>query len=348
MPPNELRESVFLKACRCEKTAYTPIWLIRQAGPHLKEYRAIREKVPFLELCKNKDLVTQVTVMAQEKLDTDAAIIFSDILLLLEPLGFGLKFEKGEAPLVTHLVRSIKDLEELREIEPAESLSFVIDAIRQTRAALKPNVPLIGYAGGPFTLSSYIIEGGPAKGFRATKELMHQDPSAWGALMGTISRATIKYLNAQIEAGAQAVGLFDHWVGCLNPEEYEKFVLPYSQQVIRSLKSETPVIHYATRTDGILELFSQAGGDVIGVDHRVRLDEAWHRIGVRKAIQGNLDPMILCSDIENIKTHVKTILDMAAGRPGHIFNLGQGMLPETPLENIKALIEMVRGLSLEW
>lgn len=339
-----LEQSVFLKACRREKTPYTPIWLMRQAGRYMKEYRDLRARTPFLDICKNKDRVTEITVNAQEKIGADAAIIFSDILLIVEPFGLGLQYLKGDGPSVGR-VQSARDIEVLPDIDPKASLSFVMDAIGQTRRALRPDIPLIGFAGAPFTLASYMIEGGPSEDFLATKHLMRGEPELWKKLMAKITRATIKYLSAQIEAGVQAVQLFDSWVGCLSAEEYEKFVFPYSQHVILGLKSKAPVIHFGTNTAHLLSLMSKAGGDVIGVDHRIGLEEAWGRIGWNKAVQGNLDPKIVCSSIPEIKKHVEEILRQADGRPGHIFNLGHGVLPETPVENVIALVDMVHELS---
>ena len=341
----ELQNSVFLKACRREPVPYTPVWLMRQAGRYMKDYRAIREKTPFIALCKNKDLAAEITVTAQKTLGVDAAIIFSDILLIVEPMGLSLSYQKGDGPSIRKMIRTAQDVEAIPEINPEESLFFIFDAIRQARKSLPANIPLIGFAGAPFTLASYMIEGGPSKDFEETKRFMHADPGIWGAFMEKIARATTKCLNAQIRAGAQAVQIFDSWVGCLEPYEYEEYVLPYTSQVIRGIESKVPVIHFGTGTAAFLELFAKAGGDVIGVDHRIRLDEAWKRIGDDRAIQGNLDPLILCSSKENLRGHVETILKYAGSRPGHIFNLGHGVLPETPLENVIALVETVHQLS---
>ncbi len=353
-------ESVFLKACRLENVPYTPVWLMRQAGRYMKEYRDLREKVPFVELCKNKDLAAEITVAAQEKIKADAAIIFSDILLIVEPFGLGLEYSKNDGPVIGDAIREEKKILRLPEIEPEESLGFVFDAIREARARLKPNIPLIGFSGAPFTLASYMIEGGASKNFQHTKTLMYSNETLWHALMGKIARAVSKYLIAQINAGVQAVQLFDSWVGCLSPEDYEKYVLPYSQQVIDSietglhqkdkdlsLKQRIPLIHFGTNTGSFLELMAKAGGDVIGVDFRVQLDEAWQRIGHDRAIQGNLDPAILLGPIDKIRPRVKSILDQAGSRPGHIFNLGHGVLPETPVENVIALVEMVHEFSMK-
>ncbi len=338
-------QNVFMKACRLEKTPYTPVWLMRQAGRYMKEYRRIRDARSFLDICKDKDLVTEITVTAQEKIKADAAIIFSDILLLVECFGLGLEYLKGDGPSIKRPVRSVKDVENLPEVNPEASLSFVFQAIGQTRAALGPGIPLIGFASAPFTLASYMIEGGASQDFKKTKEFMAQDEGLWKTLMEKIARATIQHLNCQIEAGAQSVQLFDSWVGCLSEAEYQKYVSPYSSMVMKDLKKGTPVIHFGTGTAGFLERFSQAGGDVISVDHRIKLDEAWKRIGPKKAIQGNLGPQILCSDIKNIRKHTKALLDSVKGRAGHIFNLGHGVLPETPVENVIALVEMVHEMS---
>jgi len=340
-------DSIFLKACRLEATPHTPIWLMRQAGRYMKEYRALRKKTPFLGLCKNKDLVTDVTVLAQETIKADAAIIFSDILLIIEPFGLGLDYLKGDGPSIQRPVRTAKDVVRIPEVEPKESLSFVFQAIRQTRAALKLDIPLIGFAGAPFTLASYMIEGGATKDFEETKKFMRSDHPAWNALLEKISRATVKYLNAQIDAGAGAIQLFDSWVGCLSPEEYKTFVLPFSKKVFEGLNGRVPTIHFGTGTKDFLGLMAQAGGDVISVDHNVSLREAWKKIGPEKAIQGNLDPKVLCGSLEGIKKEVKRILAEAEGRPGHIFNLGHGVLPETPVENVIALVEMVHEMSSE-
>ncbi len=339
------REAVFLKACRREVTPVTPVWLMRQAGRYMKEYQEIRRKVPFLELCKNKELVAEVTVHAAKKIKADAAILFSDILVVVEPLGLGLEYTAQDGPVISGQVASSADVDRLAEIEPEESLRFVFDSVRLTRASLDPKVPLIGFSGAPFTLASYVIEGGSSKSFFNTKKLMITDPGAWNALMEKISRGLVKYLNGQIEAGADAIQLFDSWVGCLTPEDYRRFVLPHTRSVIRGIRPGVPVIHFGTGTAGFLSEMREAGGDVIGVDFRVRLDEAWQCIGHDAGIQGNLDPVVLCGPLDEIRRRVKEILNQAAGRPGHIFNLGHGILPYTPVENVIALVEMVHELS---
>lgn len=334
-----------MRACRGQSVPYTPIWLMRQAGRYMREYREVRAKTSFLELCKTPSLAAEVTVTAAERLGVDAAIIFADILLILEPMGIDLEFAEGEGPVIHNPVRNAADVKRLREIEDAGALGFVYKAIELTRSALKPDVPLIGFSGAPFTLASYVIEGGGSRNYVHTKKLMYNDSGAWHELMSLISRALVKYLNAQIDAGAQAVQLFDSWVGALGPDDYREFVLPHSRAVIAGIKPGVPVIHFGTGTGALLELMREAGGDVIGVDWRVRLDEAWQRIGYDAAVMGNLDPIALFANQDALRAQAKRILDQAAGRPGHIFNLGHGILPETPVENVIALVEMVHELS---
>ena len=278
-PTDALYDSPFMRACRREAVPYTPIWLMRQAGRYMREYREVRARMSFLELCKTPSLAAEVTVTAAERLGVDAAIIFADILLIIEPMGLQLEFSKGEGPVIHNPVRSAADVEQLREVEDVAALAFVFEAIRQTRAALRSNLPLIGFAGAPFTLASYIVEGGASKNYVHTKSMMYNDSGAWHAMMSLISRALIKYLNAQIEAGAQAVQLFDSWVGALSPDDYREYVLPHTRNVIRGVTPGTPVLHFGTGTSALLELMREAGGDVIGLDWRVRLDEGWQRVG---------------------------------------------------------------------
>ena len=311
----------------------------------MSEYREVRARTSFLELCKTPSLAAEVTVTAVERLNVDAAIIFADILLILEPLGIELEFAAGEGPVIHNPVRRGSDVDRLLEFEHANALEFVYEAIRQTRRALKPDIPLIGFCGAPFTLASYLIEGGGSKNYVHTKRLMYDDAGAWHSMMALISRALAKYLNAQIEAGAQAVQLFDSWVGCLSPGDYREFVLPHTQNVIRNVVPGVPVIHFGTGTATLLELMREAGGDVLGLDWRVRLDEGWQRVGHDVAIMGNLDPVVLFANQDALRAQARRILDQAEGRAGHIFNLGHGILPETPVENVIALVEMVHELS---
>ena len=334
-----------MRACRREPVPYTPIWLMRQAGRYMREYREVRAKTPFLELCKTPSLAAEVTVTAVERLGVDAAIIFADILLILEPMGVELEFAEGEGPVIHNPVRKAQDVERLREVEDANALDFVYEAIRQTRQALKPDIPLIGFCGAPFTLASYLIEGGGSKNYIHTKRLMYDDAGAWHAMMSLIARALAKYLNAQIEAGAQAVQLFDSWVGCLSPDDYREFVLPHTREVIRGVRAGVPVIHFGTGTAALLELMREAGGDVLGLDWRVRLDDGWRRVGHDVAVMGNLDPVALFANQDLLRAQAKRILDQAGGRAGHIFNLGHGILPQTRVENVIALVDMVHEMS---
>lgn len=339
-----LQQCLFMKACRREVTERTPVWLMRQAGRYMKEYRELRAKISFLELCKNSDLSAEVTVDAAHRLGVDAAIIFSDLLPLVEPLGFSLSYGKDQGPEIANPFRSKDDLSRMQAVDVEESMRFVFDAIRKTRKALKPHIPLIGFAGAPFTMASYIVEGKGSKNFIKTKKLMVDDTPTWNALLAKITDATIDYLNAQIAAGAQAVQLFDSWVGCLSPEDFRQYVFPHTKRLIKAIRPGVPVISFGTQTGGLLPMFKEAGGDVIGVDWRIELDEAWDILG-DVAIMGNLDPVVLFSNPKEIRSRVQRILNQAAGRPGHIFNLGHGILPETPIDNVFSLIESVRELS---
>ena len=340
-----LQDSVFMKACRREPVPYTPVWLMRQAGRYMREYREVRAKTTFLDLCKTPSLAAEVTVTAAERLGVDAAIIFADILLILEPMGIELEFARGEGPVIHNPVKTAKDVDRLREVDDVGSLDFVFEAIRQTRTALNGNIPLIGFSGAPFTLASYICEGGGSRNYISTKSLMYNDAGAWHAMMSLISRALSRYLNAQIAAGAQAVQLFDSWVGCLSPDDYRKFVLPHTRNVIQNVTPDVPVIHFGTGTGTLLELMREAGGTVIGLDWRVRINEAWNRIGHDVAVMGNLDPVALFAQRNEVVAQAKRILDQAAQRPGHIFNLGHGILPDTTVDNVIALVNAVHELS---
>jgi uroporphyrinogen decarboxylase len=340
----ELRDSPFMRACRREQVPYTPVWLMRQAGRYMKEYRDVRAKHSFLEMCKQPEVASEVTVYAAHRLNVDAAIIFADILLIIEPMGLDLEFAKGEGPVIHNPVRTAADVERVREVEDVSSLDYVYEAIRITRRELRPNIPLIGFCGAPFTLASYICEGGGSKNYINTKRLMYTDPGAWHALMSRIARALSQYLNAQIEAGAQAVQIFDSWVGALSPDDYREYVLPHTREVIQGVTPGVPVIHFGTGTATLLELQKEAGGDCIGLDWRVRLDEAWARLG-DVAVQGNFDSIALFTNPDVVRQRAKDVLEQAANRPGHIFNLGHGILPETPVENVVALVEAVHELS---
>ena len=334
-------DSVFMKACRREPVDRVPIWLMRQAGRYLPEYREIREKTTFLELCKNSDLCAEVMIRTVERLGVDAAIIFSDLLPILEPMGLDLEFAKGEGPVIHNPVRQAADVDRVRELEQVESLDFVMDTVRKTRAGLPDHIPVIGFAGAPFTLASYTVEGGGSRNYLHTKTLMYRDEGAWHELLGRLARSAARYLNAQITAGAQAVQIFDSWAGCLGVEDYRRYVLPHSKALIDGITPGVPVIHFANGNPALLPLVTEAGGAVIGIDWRVRLDDAWRTVGYDKAVQGNLDPVVLFAHQETIRRQAQEVLRQAAGRPGHIFNLGHGILPNTPPENVIALVDYV-------
>ena len=335
----------FLAACLRRPTGFTPVWLMRQAGRFLPEYRAIRSRLSFLELCKHPEAAAEVTLLPVERLRVDAAILFADILLIVEPMGVGLEFARGEGPVIHRPVRSAEDVERLVERDPAETVPFVFETVRRVRAALAERVPLIGFAGAPFTVASYLVEGGASRDYLETKRLMYRDPGAWHALLARLARTIARYLNGQIAAGAQAVQLFDSWVGALGPDDYREYVLRHTRAVIQALTPGVPVIHFGTGTAGLLPALREAGGDVIGLDWRVDLDEAWARVGHDVAVQGNLDPAALLAPPDEIRRRVRAILARAGGRPGHVFNLGHGVLPETPVDHAVAMVDAVHELS---
>ncbi len=338
-----LRNSPFLRACRREPTDVTPVWLMRQAGRYMSEYRAVRDKVGFLELCKSPELATEVTVTAAERLGVDAAILFADILLILEPMGFRLEYSKGEGPVIHNPVREAGDVDRVFALDDVSPLDYVFRAVKSIRAALKPDLPLIGFAGAPFTLACYAIEGGASRHYETAKTFMYSDPGAWDVLMSRLVDGTIGYLNAQAEAGAQVLQLFDSWVGTLGPDDYRRFVQPHMRRLFQGLPADVPTIHFGTDTGTLLELQRDAGGHVIGLDWRVDLDKAWDRLGPGVAVQGNLDPAVLFGPEEEVRARVRRVLDRAAGRPGHIFNLGHGILPNTPVPNVLALVDEVHA-----
>jgi uroporphyrinogen decarboxylase len=335
-----LARAPFMRACQRQPVEFTPIWLMRQAGRYMPEYREVRERVGFLDLCKNSELAAEVTVTAVNVLNVDAAIIFADILLPLESMGAGLEYVKGDGPVLRNPVRTLEDFRRLRKVDVAEDLGYVMRSIQLARAGLKPNIPLIGFAGAPFTMASYLIEGGSSRHFERTKQMMYKTPELFSSLLGLLAQVTTEYLNAQIEAGAQAVQLFDSWVGCLGQEDYRRHVLPHVHSTISGITPGVPVIHFGTGNPSLLPLMHQAGGTVIGVDWRIELDQAW-QLFPDSAVQGNLDPIVLMSEPSIIKERAQEILRKAGGRTGHIFNLGHGILPQTPVDNVRRLVEIV-------
>lgn len=338
-------DSPFMKACRGEPTDVTPIWMMRQAGRYMSEYRAVRDKVSFLELCANPQLCSEVMCTAVGRLGVDAAIIFSDLLPILVPMGCDLEFVKGDGPVIHNPVRMAADVDRIKPLESNEPLQFVMDTVKQTRSDLPGDMPLIGFAGAPFTLASYMIEGGASRTYARTKTLMYGDPGAWDQLMQHLSNSISLYLIGQIEAGAQCVQLFDSWAGCLSFEDYRQFAHPYVKRIIASLPSNVPVINFATGNPALLPLLADTRAAVIGIDWRTRLDDAWQTVGYDRAVQGNLDPTVLLTDPCEIRKQAKFVLDQAAGRAGHIFNLGHGILPQTPVDHAIALVDAVHELS---
>jgi uroporphyrinogen decarboxylase len=339
-----LQNSRLLKAARLEPTDTTPVWIMRQAGRYLPEYMSVRSKVTFIELCKRPELAAEVTLTAQRVLGVDAAILFADLLPMLEPMGIDLEYAKGEGPVIHNRLRTAADVDRFHELETVDSLQFVFDAVRLIRRDLPADIPLLGFAGAPFTLASYVIEGGGSKNYVDTKRLMYSDDGAWRTLMERLSRSLVRYINAQIDAGCQAVQLFDSWAGCLSPADYRRYVLPYTQQVIQGIHPGTPVINFLTGNPALLPLLRESGGNVIGLDWRVDLADGWKTVGYDVGVQGNLDPVSLMADLPTLRQRAKAVLDAAGSRPGHIFNLGHGVFPEVPPENVKALVEMVHEM----
>jgi uroporphyrinogen decarboxylase len=339
------RADRFLKACRREPVDCTPVWVMRQAGRSLPEYREIRSKHTFLEMCKTPEVAAEITLQPVRRFEIDAAIIFADILLPLEPMGIELEFAKDEGPMIHNPVRTITDVEKLRTIDAAKQIEYLMQAIKIVLKELNGKVPLIGFAGAPFTLASYIIEGGGSKNFEHAKAMMFTEPKAWHKLMQHLTWVIINYLNAQIDAGVQVVQLFDSWVGVLGPSDYLEFVLPHQKKVIAEIKKTVPLIHFAHGATHLLEMVAEAGGDVIGLDWRCNLNDAWKRIGHDKGVQGNLDPLTLFGTKEFIRKRTKEILNAAAGRNGHIMNLGHGILQQTPIENAAEFINTTHELS---
>jgi uroporphyrinogen decarboxylase len=339
----------FLDACDRTPVDATPVWLMRQAGRYLPEYRAIREKLSFVEMCRRPDIAAEVTLQPLRRFELDAAIIFADILLPLEPMGIGFHFTPEDGPVIERPIRSARDLEGVHAIHAASDLQYVMDAIRLVRHELADKTPLIGFSGAPFTLASYIVEGGHSRNYTHVKKLMYGDPVTFSRLMSLISEVVVDYLQAQIAAGAQTVQLFDSWVGWLSPYDYQLLVLPHVRFVVDQVKGRgVPVIYFANGASGMLDHVAKAGSDVIGVDWRIDIDRAWAELagaGNGVAVQGNLDPITLLGPANAIEERVADVIKRVAGRPGHIFNLGHGLVPQTPPDNVKYLVDAVHRLS---
>ncbi len=335
----------FLRACRREPVDCTPVWLMRQAGRYMSEYRAVRERYGFLEMVKTPEVAAEVTMQPINAFNLDAAIIFADILPPLEGMGIHLTFEKGEGPVLHNPIRTASDVEAVKTPDPRQSVAFTIEAVSIVRKMLEGKIPLIGFSGAPFTLASYAIEGGSSRDYRRTKGMMYNDPASWKTLMEKLVYTVSEYLLGQIEVGAQAVQIFDSWAGALSPFDYREYVLPYVQECVANVKekSDVPVIYFGTDMNGMLPVLRESGADVLGADWRINLDEAWEQMGHDKGIQGNLDPTTLFAPWHEVERRAADILQRAGGRPGHIFNLGHGILTETPVENVAKLVDFVHS-----
>ena len=317
---------------------------MRQAGRYMPEYRALRERYSLLELCRTPDLAAEVTLQPVRRIEVDAAILFSDLLLPLEPMGIRFDFVRGEGPAIENPIHDEADIDRLRRFEPREALAHVLQAVRQVQASLAGRLPLIGFTGAPFTMASYAIEGGHSANFARTKALMYGAPAAWHRLCTLMSDMAAEYLVAQIEAGVNAVQVFDSWVGALNARDYREFILPHTRRIFDAIApTGVPSIHFGVGTGAILTEMAQAGGTVVGADWRIPIDEAWTRIGEDRAVQGNLDPTLLLGPLDRLLHGADEVLDRVGGRPGHIFNLGHGILPPTPVEHVRALARHVHA-----
>jgi uroporphyrinogen decarboxylase len=337
--------SIFIRACRRLPVPYTPVWLMRQAGRYMAEYRAVRKQYSLLEICKKPDVAAEVTITAAEKLKVDAAIIFADLLLPLEVMGMPFHFEAGEGPKIERPIRNSADVNALRT-DRAADLGYVAESVSKVAKHFGESMPVIGFCGAPFTLASYMIEGGASRNYAHAKSMMYNQPDVWDALMQKLNAVLADYTLAQVRAGADSVQVFDSWVGCLSVEDYRRYVLPHTTQLIEKLRaSGVPVIYFGTDTATLLPHMQQTGADVIGLDWRIPLDQGWAILNHRCAVQGNLDPVVLFANKKEVLARAEAILKLAEGRPGHIFNLGHGILPETPVENVQALVAHVKEFS---
>jgi uroporphyrinogen decarboxylase len=338
--------SRFLDACRRRPTDVRPVWFMRQAGRYMKQYRDIRAKAGILEICKRPDLAAEITLQPVEVLDVDAAIIFADLLLPVEPMGLKLKYLSGEGPHIDNPVRTSDDVDSL-SISNTDELGYVGEAIQLVVRQLAGRVPVIGFVGAPFTLASYMIEGGPSKTFNKTKQMMYRDETLWRRLMGKLVDVLGPFAISQVTSGARAIQVFDSWVGALGPDDYVRYVAPYSRALIERIRTASvPVIHFGTGAAGFFRELHAAGGDVMGVDWRVNIDQAWMDISYRSAVQGNLDPGVLFAPLPELKMRVHELLKRTGSRPGHIFNLGHGILPETPVDHVRAVVDFVREFKM--
>lgn len=339
-----LYNSRFMKAVRREVTDTTPVWIMRQAGRYLPEYMAVRSKVTFMELCKTPELACEVTISARQVLGVDAAILFADLLPILEPMGLNLEYQKGEGPVIHNPIHTGRDVDRIRALDAMDSVDYVFQAIRMIRRALPNDIPLLGFAGAPFTLASYCIEGGGSKNYVRTKSLMYNDESAWNVLMSRLVDTVSLYLQQQIASGCQCVQVFDSWAGCLSPSDYRRYVLPHTKRLIQQVEPFAPVINFLNGNPSLHPLQREAGGQVMGLDWRCQLEDAWKTFGYDVAIQGNMDPVSIYADLPILKQRVADVLKSAGGRPGHIFNLGHGVMPDMNPDHVKAVVEFVHEL----
>jgi len=335
---------LFLRAARREPVERTPVWFMRQAGRYMPEYRRLRERYSLLEICAEPDLACEVALQPIRAFALDAAILFADILLPLVPMGLNLRFATGEGPVIDNPVRSPESVKRLRDVSVENDLAHVLEAVRLIRRALPPSIPLLGFAGAPFTVACYAVEGGASRRFTETKTLMHTSPAAWQSLMERLTEVIAAYLEAQVAAGAQAIQLFDTWVGELSAEEYRRHVQPFSRRIFERLTPlGVPAIHFGVNTAHLIADLRDAGGDVIGIDWRLPLDVAWDRVGHERGVQGNLDPAALFTPAPELTRMTRDVLRRAAGRPGHVFNLGHGILPGTPLDAVRLVVDLVHA-----
>jgi uroporphyrinogen decarboxylase len=337
--------SLFVRACKSLSTGRTPVWFMRQAGRYMPEYRAVRKQYSLLEICKKPEIAAEVTITAAEILQVDAAIIFADLLLPLEVMGLPFHFSAGEGPVIEKPVRTTEDVTQLR-IDRVTELGYVSEAVKKVAKHFAGKLPVIGFCGAPFTLASYMIEGGGSRHYLHTKKMMYNSPANWDQLMRKLVDVTAEYSAAQVRAGADVIQIFDSWVGCLSVEDYRRYVLPHVADLVKRLqKTAAPIIYFGTDSATLLPAMNETGSEVIGLDWRIPLDQGWSDLQHRCAVQGNLDPVLLFADWKELKSRAEQILHQAAGRPGHIFNLGHGILPETPVENVKNLARLVQEYS---
>ncbi len=339
-------DKIFLRACRGEPTEYTPIWLNRQAGRYMREYHEVKGSTPSLEFFKHPELAARATLDAQRILGVDAAILFADLLPILEPMGLALDYKAGEGPVFANPVRTARDVDALVTAPAEEVTPYIAQTVRNVLSGLPPEIALIGFAGAPFTLASYAIEGKGSRNYVFVKKLMYQAPEVWARLMTKLVAQVTSYLELQIAAGVDAVQLFDTWVGCLSVADFRRYVLPHVKALIDNLRGKVPVIYFGTGNGHLLADVCEAQPDVLALDWRVPLGATWRATGVR-AVQGNLDPIVLCADRATVAAQAQDVLDEVAGRPGHIFNLGHGIIPETPVDNVKFLVDFVHERSAQ-